>query len=112
MKLASLFLAALILIAAGILPTCGGICCPRSADANAVMHREMPCCEPGASVAPREAVRLQPATFSNFTQTPAPAILTSSEPSQPSRVCHTSPLSDERGRPSAPLFLRNAQLLI
>lgn len=107
-KLATLAMASAILIATAILPTCGGLCCPRSSEAT--MHAEMPCCEPGVSMTPREAVRLQPATFFTLSHATVPVVITKTDPAP--RPAHVRSASVEHHEPAPPLFLRNAQLLI
>jgi hypothetical protein len=112
-----LALAAITVLAAGVLPTCAdGICCPL-ADAPTV-HTQMPCCV-DPSIAPRDAVRLQPATSAGSTLSPptwaSGAVVEQPGATQvsPPRVQATlATVSLAHHEPSPPLFLLNAQFLI
>ena len=100
-------LAAVVVLAAGVFPACGSICCADKADT--VIHRAMPCCETQPRVERAEAVRMPQATSVSVpagVAAPATAIV-----SQAARALAIAPLP-ERHETSPPLFLRNAQLLI
>lgn len=105
-------------LAVGALPTCaGGLCCPVATDVPAV-HTQMPCCD-GPSYAPRQAARVQPATFAGLFESsnaPAPVDVVAQPapfPSIPPRVQATlTTVSDAHHEPLPPLFLLNAQFLI
>jgi hypothetical protein len=102
-----LMLAAIVVIAAGLLPACGSICC--AGDAETVIHRPMPCCETQPRLERSEAVRMPQATSVSIPAHVAAPVTTVETPA--SRALALAPLP-ERHEPSPPLFLRNAQLLI
>ena len=114
-----LAIAATTALAAGALPACvAGLCCP-VADAPSI-HAQMPCCESETSIAPRDAVRLLPASSSAGFATPtsqtwaAVAVVERSGATDfPSRVAATLATDTAAHHEhSPPLFLLNAQFLI
>ena len=100
-------LAAVVVLAAGVLPACGSICCADKADT--VIHRAMPCCETQPRVERSEAVRMPQATSVSVPAGVAAPLTTIETPA--SRALSLAPPA-ERHETSPPLFLRNAQLLI
>lgn len=112
-----LALAVIAVLTAGVLPTCGGICCPVAPDA-VTLNAQMPCCAPGASFAPSDALRLQPAAFAGYsslpqTWVPVAVVAQPGTVSLPPRVQATLTTASRAHRePSSPLFLLNAQFLI
>ena len=112
-----LALAVIAVLTAGVLPSCGGICCPVATDVAAV-HAQMPCCASGAQIAQRDALRAQPATFTGYSSSPqtwAPVAVVVQPGASvvPPRVQATlATASRAHLEPSSPLFLLNAQFLI
>ncbi|HUP61937.1 MAG TPA: hypothetical protein VNA69_16135 [Thermoanaerobaculia bacterium] len=106
-------------LAAGVLPACvPGVCCAVLPDASTI-HAQMPCCAMTNSFAPRDAMRLQPATFAGSTSplpqmwAPVAVVARPGAPVVPPRVQTTLDTALEaRHEPSPPLFLLNAQFLI
>lgn len=112
-------LAAILVLAAGVLPACVCVhraCCLSLPDAPTV-HSQMPCCDV-PSVAPRDLVRVQPATFAGLSPSPQPwasvAVVMQPDASpSSSRVQATlATVTLAHYEPSPPLFLLNAQFLI
>ena len=99
-------LAAVIVLAAGIFPACGDICCADKAET--VVHRPMPCCDEQPRVERSEAVRMPQATSVSVRSIAAAPVATITPAS---RALSLTPLA-ERHETSPPLFLRNAQFLI
>lgn len=112
-----LALAVIAVLTAGVLPSCGGICCPVAPDV-AMVHAQMPCCA-GASFAQRDALRSHPATFAGYsspspqTWVPPAVVVQAGTSVVPPRVQATlATASRAHHEPSSPLFLLNAQFLI
>jgi hypothetical protein len=102
-----LMLAAIVVLAAGILPACGSICC--AGEADTVIHRPMPCCDAQPRLERPDALRMPQATSVSIPAGVAAPLTAIETPA--SRALAIAPLP-ARHEPSPPLFLRNAQLLI
>lgn len=117
LKAAYLTLAVITVLVAGVLPACGdGSCCANAGEPS--VHTQMPCCDE-SSLAPREAVRLLPATSAGSVpppQTWAPVAVVEQPGALdfiPPRVQATlATASSAHHEPHPPLFLLNAQFLI
>src|SRR5688572_27852821 len=114
---ALLTLAVIVVLVAGILPSCGdGSCCAHAGEAS--VHTQMPCCAE-STLAARDAVRLLPATSAGSVPAPQtwvpvavvvqPGTLDFIPPRVPATVATASSAHQE---PDPPLFLLNAQFLI
>lgn len=112
-----LALAVITVLASGVLPACGGMCCPVAED-EAAVHAQMPCCaEPTFS--PSDALRLLPATFAGLSSSPqtwVPVAVVERPGTfevSPPRVQATLTIASRaHHEPTPPLFLLNAQFLI
>lgn len=102
-----MMLAAILVLAAGIIPACGSICCANAA--TATIHGTMPCCETQPRIERSEAMRMPQAASASIPAHVAAPATTVETPS--SRTLAVAPLPS-RHEASPPLFLRNAQLLI
>ncbi len=107
-----LVLAAIAVLAAGILPTCRVKCCS-SMMTMASVHHNMPCCAPDRSIAPRDFDRpTHTEAFAGAPSVPLVAIavplVAPSASSLSADASHEVDTSQQR----LPLFLQNAQLLI
>jgi hypothetical protein len=100
-------LAAVFVLAAGIAPACGSICC--AAESAATIHASMPCCETQPKIERSEALRLPQATTVSIPAAVAAPVTAIETPA--SRAIAAAALPSQH-QPSPPLFLRNAQLLI
>lgn len=114
----SLALAVIAVLAAGVLPVCGGMCCPVSGTVTNI-HAQMPCCAGATSFARGDSLRLPPASFAGLSSPPQMwvpvAVVERSGASlqSPPRVQATlTTASAARHEPHPPLFLLNAQFLI
>ena len=110
----SLAVAAAVVMAAGLVPACGSMCCPKPADAT--IFAPMPCCTT-PTMSPSSAARTQPVTLSVATAAPDhsfAATIDWSDPPEPPRSVRVPSIgpSAAHHRPAPPLFLRNAQFLI
>jgi hypothetical protein len=110
-----LMLAAFALIAAGLAPLCGALCCP-AAPAAISMHAAMPCCAGEASMARSEDMREQQSTTATArvdVSPPAVGVVSviARQANAPSGR-HEVTRSAAQQQPSPPLFLLNAQFLI
>ncbi|HYH09013.1 MAG TPA: hypothetical protein VEK11_18310 [Thermoanaerobaculia bacterium] len=110
-RLASCALALIVVLASVILPTCGGICCPKTADAS--IHAQMPCCAGESSMASREASPAHPATFAPRATAPVAVVALPCDVPPAPRIQRTELVADRTPHePAPPLFLLNAQFLI
>lgn len=116
LRVATLALVAIAVFAAGVLSSCAANgCCVKDADAS--LHRAMPCCDE-PTVASGEAIRLLPATFSASVPPPqklaipVAAIATPppSIPNPPQVQATLAAAASAHARPD--LFLRNEQFRI
>ena len=110
-RLAHCALALLVVLASVTLPACGGICCPKAAEAS--VHAEMPCCAGASAMTPREASPAQPATFARVA-TPIAVLTRPAAFAESPALVRSAPHVDRETphEPTPPLFLMNAQVLL
>jgi hypothetical protein len=111
---ALIVVAAILILGNGMVPVCGAMCCPLAPDVPLV-HAQMPCCAPGASIGAGDVTRTQPATVAGSVSLPlawnvVARLGGNDSPTLVAVARDTAAAATQE--PSPPLFLLNAQFLI